>query len=80
MLKVVVAVNFQYRYLDDNVDQDDQEGVGEVEEKPDLYRLDVKGAGQAAGDWEVDRGQHHHAGHIDSDDKLVLNIVRVSDW
>ena len=42
-------MQFQYRNLDDNVDQDDHEGVGEVEEKPDLNRLDVGGAGQAAG-------------------------------
>ena len=59
-------------HLEENIDQDDEDGEGEVEEEPDLHRLDVGGAGQAGGDREVDRGQDHHAGDVDGVDQAVL--------
>ena len=59
-------------HLDKNVGDDDQERVGEVEEEPDLHWLDSWGAGQTGGDWEVDRGQDHHAGDVDGVDQAVL--------
>ena len=52
-------------YLEANVGQNDEEGVGQVEEEPHLHRLDVWGRREAGGDREVDRGQDHHAGHVD---------------
>ena len=36
-------------HLDENVGDDDQERVGEVEEEPDLDRLDGRGAGETGG-------------------------------
>ena len=51
-----------FSHLQQYVGDDDQEGVGEVEEEPDLHWLDVGGAGEAGGHREVDRGQDHHAG------------------
>ena len=57
---------FQYFNLDDYIDQNHKEGVGEVEKEPDLYRLDVGGAGEAGGDREVDGGEDHHAGDVHS--------------
>ena len=47
----------------------------QIEEEPDLDRLDVGGGGEAGGDREVDRGQDHHAGDIDADDQLVFVSV-----
>ena len=57
---------FSYFNLDDYIDQNHKEGVGEVEEEPDLHRLDVGGAGEAGGDREVDGGEDHHAGDVHS--------------
>ena len=63
------------RDLKDHIDDDDEEGVGEVVEEPDLHGLDDGSAGEVAGDREVDRGQDHHAGDIDADDQLVFVSV-----
>ena len=62
-------------HLECHIDQDDEDGEGEVEEEPDLHRLDVGGAEVAGGDGQVDRGQHHHAGDVDGVDQLVFKIV-----
>ena len=58
--------------LEQDVDQNDNEGIGQVVDQPDLHRLDDRGGGQAAGDWEVDAGQDHHAGDVDGVDHAVL--------
>ena len=39
-----------FPHLDDDVGDDDEERVGEVEEEPDLHRLDSWSAGEAGGD------------------------------
>ena len=66
-------------HLFDDIGHNDQEWVGQVEEEPDLHRFDGLRGGEAGGDWEVDRGQDHHAGDVDCDDQLVFllhsNIV-----
>ena len=36
--------------LQDNVEDDDEEGEGEVDEEPDLDRFDPQSAGQTGGD------------------------------
>ena len=59
-------------YLKENIDDDDKERVGEVEEEPDLHRFDVGGAGQAGGHREVDGGQHHQGGDVQLEDQGVL--------
>ena len=59
-------------HLQQNIDNDDEDRVGEVEEEPDLHWLDVGGAGEAGGDREVDRGQDHHAGDVDGVDHAEL--------
>ena len=61
-------------YLQDHIDQDGGEGIGEVEDQPDLHRLDVGGAGQTDGYREVDRGQDHHAGDVDGEDQVVPGV------
>ena len=65
--------------MDNDVDHNDKEGVGKVEEKPDLNGFDGCCGGQAAGHREVDRGKDHHAGDVNSYDKLTFvsgrNIV-----
>ena len=62
-------------HLEENIDNDDQDREGQVKEEPDLHRLDVGGAGQAGGDREVDRGQDHHAGDVDGDEELQVQVV-----
>ena len=59
-------------YLEFNIDQDDQEREGQVEEEPQLYRFDFRGAGETGGHWEVDGGQDHHVGNVDAVDQDVL--------
>ena len=61
-------------HLEENIDQYHQEREGQVEEEPDLHWLDVGGAGQAGGHWEVDGGQDHHAGDVDGVDQVVLGV------
>ena len=61
-------------HLEADIDGDDEEGVGEVEEEPDLHRLDVRGGGEAGGHREVDRGQDHHAGDVDGVDQVVAGV------
>ena len=60
-------------HLEENVDNDHQHREGQVKEEPDFHRLDVGGAGEAGGDGQVDRGQHHHAGHVDGVDQLGVD-------
>ena len=61
-------------YLQDHIDQDGGEGIGEVEDQPDLHRLDIRRDGQAGGDREVDGGEDHHAGDVDGEDHVVLVV------
>ena len=64
-----------HTYVYDNVDQDDQKGIGKVEQKPDLHRFDVVGLSERCRHREVDGGQNHHAGHIDSDYEVMLWVT-----
>ena len=61
-------------YLHDNICQYDQDGVCEVEEQPDLDRLDVGRAGEGGGDGHVDGGEHHHARDVHRDDQVILGV------
>ena len=62
-------------YLHDHVGNNDPERIGNAEEQPDLHRFDVRSVGQRHGDWHVDGGEHHHAGHVHSDDQVILWIT-----
>ena len=73
-MNFIDCTNLSVSHLKKNIDDDDKERVGQVEEEPDLHRLDVGGAGEAGGDRQVDRGQHHHAGDVDGDDHAVLVV------
>ena len=48
----------------DDVAGDNQDRIGQVEQEPDLHWLDIRGRGETGRDWEVDRGQDHHAGDV----------------
>ena len=51
--KVTANQGERYLYrccLQDHIDQDDKERVGETEEEPDLYGFNVGSAGEAGGD------------------------------
>ena len=61
--------------LQEDGDDDDKERIGEVEEEPDLYRLDVGSAGKGARDGEVDGVQDHHGGDIELQDEGVLALA-----
>ena len=61
-------------YLEYDSGQHYNKRVGHVEQQPDLHWLDIRGGGQAGGDWEVDRGQDHHAGDVDGVDQVVLGV------
>ena len=63
-------------HLKENIDDDDEERVGEVEEEPDLHRLDVGGAGETGGHREVDGGQHHKRGDVQLENEGVLVLPR----
>ena len=60
--------------LKNDVCEDDLEGVEQVDQEPDLHRLDTGRAGQAGGHREVDRGQDHHAGDVDGVDQVILGV------
>ena len=60
--------------LKNDVCEDDLEGVEQVDQEPDLHRLNTGGAGQAGGHREVDGGQDHHAGDVDGVDHVVLGV------
>ena len=55
------VLHYKLTNLENRVGNNDQERVGQVEQKPDLDRLDFRRARERGGDREVDRGQHHHA-------------------
>ena len=61
-------------HLKCDIDKYDEDREGQVEEEPDLHRLDVGGAGETGGHGQVDRGQHHHAGDVDGVDQVVLGV------
>ena len=60
--------------LENDVGEDDLEGVEQVDQEPDLHRLDTGRAGQAGGHREVDGGQDHHAGDVDGVDHVVPGV------
>ena len=61
--------------LNDDSYNDDKEGVGEVEQQPQLHGFDVGSVGQRGGDRQVDRGQDHHDRDVDSDDQVILALT-----
>ena len=61
--------------LKNDVCEDDLEGIEQVDQEPDLHRLDTGRAGQAGGHREVDGGQDHHAGDVDGVDHVVLSVT-----
>ena len=63
--------NVYNSHLQQNVGEYYKARVDQIEDEPDLYRLDIRGAGEAPGHVEVDWGQHHHAGDVDSKDNLI---------
>ena len=65
---------YETSYLEYNINENGEKGIGQVEEEPDLHRLDDRGGGQTGRDREVDRGQHHHAGDVDGVDQVVLGV------
>ena len=56
-------------HLKQDIDQDDEDRVGEVEEEPELHRFDGGGAGKAGGDRNVEGGQHYQTGSGKKRDK-----------
>ena len=64
----------RFVYLHEDVTQYDQKGVAQVEQEPDLYRLDVRGGGQTGGHRDEDGGEDHHAGDVDGVDQVVLRV------
>ena len=58
-------------HLEDHVDDDDKERIGEVVQEPDFNGFDDWSAGQTVGHGQVDRGQHHHARDVHGDDQIV---------
>ena len=61
-------------HLEENIDQDNEEREGQVEQQPPLHRLDVGGGGQTGGHREVDGGQDHHAGDVGGVDQVVFSV------
>ena len=62
-------------HLQDDIDQDGDEGVGEVEYEPDLDWFDLHRDGETRGDRQVDGGQDHHAGDVDGVDYAELVVT-----
>ena len=56
--------------VEEDVDQDDEEGKDETEEKPNIHYLDGGGGGEAVGHRDVEGGEDHHAGDVHRDDGL----------
>ena len=67
----MMIVSLTETNLKNDVSEDDLEGIEQVDQEPDLYRLDVSRTGQAGGHREVDRSQDHHAGDVDGVDHVV---------
>ena len=69
--------NMRYFYKSDlhqHTNDDYGKVVDQVEEEPNLHRLDIWSSGKVGGSREVDRGQHHHDGNIDSEDHVILVV------
>ena len=69
----------------DYVEQDETEGVGQVEEEPDVDRLGVGGLGNYRGEEDVEWGKDGHAGDFGSQDGLKETIavngrLSISGW
>ena len=61
--------------LNDDSYNDNKEGIGEVEEQPQLHWFDVGSVGQRGGHRQVDRGQNHHDCDVDGDDQVILALT-----
>ena len=61
-------------YLKKNIDDDDQEGINQIEEQPLLHWFSGGCAWQWSGDWQVDWGQDHHDGDVDGEDQVILTV------
>ena len=49
MYRFSIKMSDRHSHLEHDIDQDDLEREGQVEEEPPLYRLDVGSAGQTGG-------------------------------
>ena len=67
-------------YLKENVWEYDQDRVGQIEDEPDLDRLDVGGAGEAGGHGDVEGGEDHHAGDAEVRDEFRNNVGPFLTW
>ena len=62
----------------DYVEENDEKGKDETEEKPDIDNLDNGGCRQTAGHRDEESRENHEAGYVDGDDGLqVVLIVQV---
>ena len=68
----MASINYENSHLECDVWKYDKARVDQIEDEPDLYRLDIRGAGEAPWYVEVDWGQHHHAGDVHSHDQIKL--------
>ena len=66
-------------YLKDYIYHYDNDRVSKVEKKPDLNVLDGGSNGKAVGYRDVDGGQDHHAGDVDSDHKIIIVFPVICD-
>ena len=73
-IEIISIDKSRFENIQHYVWSDDQDWEGKVEYEPDLHRLDCRGAGQAGGHREVDRGQDHHAGDVDGDHQVHLTL------
>ena len=55
-------------YLNEGLGQDNNEGIDEAEEKPNLNILDRSSGGEATGDGDVESRENHQGSEIDLDD------------
>ena len=74
-LDINILNNFlRNKNLHCNVDQYNHEWVGEVEQQPFFNRFEITCLGKGDRDGEVDGGQDHHAGDVESQDHVILQI------
>ena len=76
-LKIYATVSIiEWKELSKDLHEDighyNQKRVGQVEQEPDFNRLDARCAWQGGGDWQVDRGEDHHACDVDCDYQIKL--------
>ena len=61
-------------YLQNYVNKNNKEWIGQVEQKPHLHRFNVWSAWQRVGHREVYRGQNHQTCNVDGVDHVILGV------